>query len=114
MDFTLNYFENISKIYLTFYPSLTSRGFDHTLYIGVTGYICYELIDRSCHQEKLSFKPRTTIRVKDFFNRLFLYNRRQTPIQITDIFKYNDDYNSIFSLFKSEIAEKLALLINVD
>lgn len=119
VDFTLNYFENISKIYLTFCPSLRGgkiedwencpHWFDpYELNIGVTGYICYESRERISHQEKLSFKPRTTIRVNDFF---FHCVNNTLPIRIIDIFKYDGNYNGMLTLFKEDIAEKLALLI---
>jgi hypothetical protein len=112
VDFILDYFENISIIYLKICPSFKCSKSGRVLDIGVTGYLCYESSGRISrfHQEKLSFKPRTKVITQD----LFLTKVKNLPIWITNIFKYNNDYNGMFSLFKKEIAEKLAQLINVD
>ena len=127
VDFILNYFENISKIYLTICPSFKCglygekdpRFTPRVLDIGVTGYLCYESSERIFHQEKLSFKPRTTALIRD----LFWSSMNSFPVWVRNIFKSDgNDYNSMFSinhsmfsLFKEEIAEKLALLMyNVD
>lgn len=119
VDFILNYFENISKIYLKICPSFKYVGLYgeprfisnvNVLDIGVTGYLCYESSERIFHQEKLLFKPRTIRSIQD----LFMSYVNNIPIGIANIFKYNSDYNGMFSLFKKEIAEKLAQLIDVD
>lgn len=78
--------------------------------IGVTGYLCYESNERVFHKEKLSFRTRAMAQMSYLFD---LY-KNDRSVRITNIFKYNGNYDGMFSLFKSEIAEKLALLINVD
>lgn len=123
VDFILNYFENISKIYLTICPSFKSglygekdpKFMPHVLDIGVTGYLCYESNERIFHQEKLSFKPRTTAIIRD----LFWCSVNSLPVWNRNVFKCDgngNDYNySMFYLFKEDIAEKLAILMyNVD
>ena len=125
VNFILNYFENISKIYLKICPSFkiglfsTEHGYvspqlmPSVLDIGVTGYLCYESDERNCHQEKLSFKPRTTISIRDLF---WCYSENMLPnlLFTNNIFKHGGNYDGMFSIFKKEIAEKLAQLINVD
>jgi hypothetical protein len=115
VDFILNYFENISKIYLTICPSFgcglygdkDPKFIPQVLDIGVTGYLCYESNGHIFHQEKLSFKPRATAVITD----LFWSSVKNLPIWIRNVFKYYGDYNGTLSLFKEEIAEKLALLM---
>lgn len=121
VNFLANYCNNWSKIYLKICPSfkigsfgtdwdyIDPRFIPGTLDIGVTGYLCYESDERNCHQEKLSFKPRTTALIQDLF-----WTYIVPPICIKNIFKYGGKYDSMFFLFKKEIAEKLAQLINVD
>ena len=115
VDFTLNYFENISKIFLKIYPSLRNNTLPideevrlgDVLDIGVTGYLYYESNERVFHKEKLSFRTRAAAQISYLLD---LYKNGQS-IRITNIFKYNNDYNGMFSLFKKEIAEKLAQLM---
>ena len=109
VDFILDYFENISIIYLKICPSFKCSKSGRVLDIGVTGYLRYESSGRISrfHQEKLSFKPRTKVITQD----LFLSKVKNLPIWITNVFKHGGNYNGMFSLFKNEIAEKLAQLM---